>query len=105
MREAIDECEQMPPTYTACQKLSVFYTLYDYLYGEQPMEREYSAAAERISTAGRIVTTGQSDFLRAANGKDMEPVLRVIDDLLDTIHVLNARVYNNTIEKIRNCPE
>lgn len=44
---------------------------------------------------------GDSEFLREIEGRDMEGVLQVMDDLMDTLQVANPRVYNGVMRKIR----
>lgn len=112
--DAIRECEAAPVTYSTCEKLACFYTLYEHLFGEKP--EAYRAApvaysfapqpiAEPTDTKKRIYSNGGSDFLIAIDGKDMDAVLKVVDDLLDTIRVLNPRVYNGMLKKLNACPE
>lgn len=110
--DAIRECEAAPVSYSTCEKLSCFYTLYDHLFGEKPEPVAYSYAPiaysgseEPIEEKKRIYSNGGSDFLIAIDGKDMDAVLKVVDDLLDTIRVLNPRVYNGMLKKLNACPE
>ena len=47
-------------------------------------------------------TYGDSDFLQAVAGKDPAAVWEILDDLMDTLHVVNPRVYDGVMRKIWN---
>lgn len=64
----------------------------------QPQIAAYSeAAGGGLEVLGQY---GDSEFLRAAAGKDPEKVLTVIDDLLDALQVVNRRAYDSVIRKL-----
>ncbi len=44
---------------------------------------------------------GDSDFLRAVQGKDTASAWGVMDNLMDTLKVVNQRVYESVMRKIR----
>lgn len=91
--EAIAECkDQKNPNANTCMKLASYYTILDHL------KPEYSFAAEPT----RQVYDSGSEFSDAIKGKDMMDVLKVIDDLMDTIGVLSPKLYEVTMEKIIN---
>jgi hypothetical protein len=43
---------------------------------------------------------GESEFLRQISGKDAESVWRVMDELMETIQMLQPRLYQATLERI-----
>lgn len=91
--EAIDELERSPATYQNAEKLSTFYLLYDHLY-----------AARNAPEAIREVVIGKygdSDFLRQIDGMEAQSVWLIIDELMETIRAMNPRLYEATIQQIR----
>ena len=44
---------------------------------------------------------GDSDFLRAVQGKDGVEVRRIVDRLMEDLHVINPRVYESVMHKIK----
>lgn len=44
---------------------------------------------------------GKSDLLQAIAGKDLAALWDVMDELMDTLHVVNAKVYDSVMRKIR----
>lgn len=57
-------------------------------------------AAYSFAPAPAAVEYGDSDFLRAVSGKDQSRAWAVMDELMDTLQVVNARVYDNVMRKI-----
>lgn len=50
----------------------------------------------------RLEQYGDSEFLQAVTGKDKVMVLEIIDELMDTLHAVNAKVYHSVISKLQN---
>ena len=44
---------------------------------------------------------GESDFLCEVKNRDPDAVWEIIDDLMDTLHTVNPRVYEGVMRKIR----
>ena len=94
--DAIEELEASPATYQNAEKLATFYTLYDHLFVHQePMNRIEST---REVTIDRY---GDSEFLQAIADKQADEVWMVIDELMSTLQMLNNRLYQATIDRIK----
>lgn len=59
------------------------------------------AVAPQASAPQTVGSYGDSDFLRAIEGKKPSTVWPIIDELMDTLAVVNARVYNSVMQKIK----
>lgn len=98
LREAIAECEGVTkPTANTCIKLAAFYTILDYMTGkESPIVRppQYSMAIEPA------IRYSESEFSKITEEKGMEKVFPVIDELMDTLMVINPKLYDSVIRKI-----
>lgn len=94
--KAIEECESEPITASKIGKLADFYVIYDHLFGE-PFDAgySYSSAIEKI-----IETNGDSEFLKAVDGKKSEKVWAIMDELMTAVKTLHPRMYNRVIERI-----
>ena len=104
LQEAIAECQgQRNPTANTAIKLAAFLTIQKELFG-QASDAGYSYAAEPPETptrySGTIGDYGDSDFLRAIRGKDPAAMWAIMDDLMDTLKMVNDRVYNGVMRKI-----
>jgi hypothetical protein len=93
--DAIDEMEEAPSTYQNCEKLATFYSLYDHLYGDKrPM----------LETVRQTVVDsfGDSDFFKAVDGADAEKVFRVLNELMETVRLLQPKLYEATLTELRD---
>lgn len=93
LEEAITECENLPPSYQTCEKLAVFYAVYDHLYGLKDSEK--TASHEYLTEH-----YGDSEFFATIRGKNEKSVFNVIDELMSTLKIVNPNLYSATIEKI-----
>ena len=105
--EAIAECQgQRNPNANTCIKLAAFYTIRSELFKEekddgqfqqppQPM-LSYSSGEENI---GRY---GDSEFLEVVEGKPVENVMLVMNELMDSMKVLQPRIYDSVMRKVMN---
>lgn len=94
--DAIDELEMSPATYQNAEKLATFYTLYDHLYvKKEPMNRIESVREVTIDMYG------DSDFLKAITDRKPEDVWPVIDELMSTLQILQPRLYQATLDRIK----
>lgn len=97
---AITELENRPPTFSSCAKLADLYAVRDHITGQvQERGLSYSQASGPVSLLERY---GDSDFLRLISGKDAAQVWAVMDELMDSLQVVNRRVYDSVMRKIGN---
>ena len=85
---AVKELVNSPPTYQTCAKLADLYVILDHLddgYSEKVSHREI-----------------RSEFLKATEGKKIDAVMDVMDELMDATQVLSPRLYENVIMRIRD---
>lgn len=96
LQEAIAECKgQRNPTAQTCIKLAAFYILQDHLFEPQG----YSfAAPETIEKT--IDYQSDTDFSRAVNGKTVDEVFPVIEELMAATYVYNKPLYDATLRKL-----
>lgn len=59
------------------------------------------AVASQAEVPQKVGSYGDSDFLRAIEGKKPSTVWPIMDELMDTLAVVNARVYNSVMQKIK----
>jgi hypothetical protein len=91
-------------SYPAYAKLANLYTIRDRMDRQErqmPYEVSYSAAPAAPENSSVVGDYGDSDFLRAASGVDQHDAWAIMDDLMDTLHTVNPRVYEGVMRKIR----
>lgn len=111
LQEAIAECQGVRnPKADTCIKLAAFLIIQREMFGRseppEPIAYSYAAPPEiaekpsRDSGQDTVGEYGDSDFLQAVKGKDPADVWAVMDELMDTLHVVNERVYNGVMRKL-----
>ena len=103
LQEAIAEClGQKNPNANTCIKLAAFYTIKNELFPEKVEEKRiqsYSYSAAEIPN--NVVTyNGESEFAKAIYGKDLEFIFGIVDELLQTVKIINPNLYNAVLRKI-----
>ena len=105
--EAIAECQgTRSPNANTAIKLAAFYTILDHM--EETENTNIKANVEPIvqysfaEPSDSIVQyDGDSEFAQTINGKQQADVWAVMDELMSTIRVMNERLYNGVMRKLR----
>ena len=108
--QAIEECLREPVTGQKRSVLADLIIIQDYLFGEPTLEHEapqpmpmksYSAPpVEQVEK--HIETNGDSEFLRAVDGRKAENVWKLIDELVEAVKILHPRMYTTFIDKVQD---
>lgn len=100
VRDAIEKLEGTnSPSLSTVAKLAALYTVLDHM---ETGEREYelSRSLTQEGQESRIGLYGDTDFLRAIDGKQAAQAWKIMDELMDMLRVVNQRVYDRFIEKL-----
>ena len=110
IEQAIEECMREPVTGNKRAVLADLIIIQDYLFGEPMQDREstqqmpmqpYSAPPiEQVETY--IQTNGDSEFLRAVDGRKADKVWKLMDELVEAVKVLHPRMYTTFIDKVQD---
>ncbi len=96
LMEAIAECQgDRNPDANTCIKLAAFYTIRREMYGTAEPMPTYSYAEPPVSY------DSDSEFMSEIRDKNLDSVLPVIDELMDTLKVMMPRLYDGVMKKIR----
>ena len=108
--QAIEECMREPVTGNKRAVLADLIIIQDYLFGEPKTAREaaqpipmasYSAPpAEQVETI--VETNGDSEFLKAVDGRKAERVWKLMDELVEAVKILHPRMYTTLIDKVQD---
>ena len=108
--QAIEECMREPVTGNKRAVLADLIIIQDYLFGEPMQEREdpqpmpiqsYSAPPmEQVETY--IETSGDSEFLKAVDGRKADKVWKLMDELVEAVKILHPRMYTTFIDKVQD---
>lgn len=92
---AIAECEKEPTTNAKISQLADFYIVYDHLFG-QPSGYSFKNNIEHT----KIKTSGDTEFLKAVNGKDTDKVWQIVNEMAEAVKTLHPRMYDRVLEKL-----
>lgn len=100
---AILEHEAKDTTYANCERLAWLYIVRDHI---TPSEQKDTAnAIDKITYEAVpndvLNVAGDSDFIKAVNGKPTQKVFSTLNELLQTIYVLNPKLYDAVLESIK----
>lgn len=99
LQEAIAECQGVRnPNANTCIKLASYYTIMDHMNTTPEEPVRYSYDPGPVDTFGYF---GDTEFLRLIEGKNMDRVMSLFNELVDTIHVISPRLYDGFIRKLK----
>lgn len=86
------------------ERLATLYIVRDHQgHSEGNRTRERNAPAILYSSSpapAEAREKGNSEFLRAAESGDPEKAWEIMDELMETLKVINKRVYDNVLQKL-----
>lgn len=104
LKEAIAECQgELHPNANTCIKLAAFLTIRNELYGEpdRRIDPAYSLSAGPATDVHTIEYSGVSEFAQAISGREPAQVWPVIDELMGTLQIMNPRLYDAVMGRLR----
>ena len=107
IRAAIAKLEFDESSYSNYAKLASLYVIRDKMQEEERGDGGryvgyYSGAPAPVTAEPATVGEyGDSEFLLAVAGKDPAKAWTVIDELMDTLAMVNSKVYNSVMRKIK----
>jgi len=96
----ISRYEQEADKLDQCVTLSALYSIRDKLLGQSSPQPQIAAYSEAAGPADRLARYGDSEFLTAVEGKDPGAAWAVMDELMETLQVVNRRAYDSVMRKL-----
>ena len=108
--QAIEECLREPVTGNKRAVLADLIIIQDYLFGKpmqaqeapQPMPMQYHSAAPMEQVETYIEASGDSEFLKAVDGRKADKVWKLMDELVEAVKILHPRMYTTFIDKVQD---
>lgn len=105
LHEAIAECMgRKNPDANTCIKLAAYYTILNEMYPKEQQEAVIKPVIPAQSYAAEpeiIDTQGDSDFAQIVRGRSVSHIMPVLDELMDTLKVLQPRLYAGVMRRLR----
>lgn len=95
--DAINELLDGKHSIQNCAKLSAIYTVLDHLYPPNDVLSGYSGEAD-FDVIGKY---GNSEFLKSIAGHDPKEMWLLMDELMQTLTIINPRLYDGVMRKIK----
>lgn len=101
LQQAISECQGVRnPNASTCIKLAAFLTIQRELFGEEKQAEQLPSYSFAPAPDRNIIEmNSDSDFARAVNGMDMDEFLPIIDELMETLSIIQPRLYSAVMSK------
>ena len=97
---AIAECQgKRDPDAKTCIMLASFYTIRREMFGDDE-KIEHPSYSYTPAPDDTIQIDSDSEFASVVNGRKLTDVLPIIDELVDTLSIINPRLYNAVMEKL-----
>jgi len=102
LQDAIAECQgERKPNANTCIKLAAYFTIYDHLFPKEAEKVEQIPQTIFNTVDEDIITDyGDSDFYRMIRGKEAADVWAVMNELMDTLQVINPRLYDGVMRQL-----
>ena len=96
LRSAIAECQgQKNPNANTCIKLAAYYTILDHITGESPTVKSIPV----MGYSNSYLYKSDSEFMKGIEGVDLDTVMQVVDELMDTLKAVQPRLYDAVMRK------
>ena len=107
IRKEIARLEYEESSYPNYAKLANLYVIRDKMQGAENARDKfvgyYSGTPAPVSVEPATVGEyGDSEFLLAVAGKSPEKAWAVVDELMDTLSLVNRKVYDSVLRKIKS---
>ena len=110
IEQAIKECLREPVTGNKRAVLADLIIIQDYLFGAtmqaqevpHPIPMQSYSAPPMEQVEKYIETTGDSEFLKAVDGRRADKVWKLIDELVEAVKILHPRMYTTFIDKVQD---
>lgn len=94
LREAIAECQgQRNPNANTCIKLASFYTILDHIEKEEKPVYSFAPPPQ-------VTFTSETEFAKRIEGMDTNDVLKVFDELMTTLSIVNPALYKSVMRML-----
>ena len=102
LAQAIAECQgERNPNANTCIKLAAFLTIHRELFGEEKQAEQFPSYSFAPAPDRNIVEIdSDSEFARAVNGMPLDEFLPIINELMQTLEIVQPRLYNAVMAKL-----
>ena len=101
LEAAIAECQGVPnPKANTCIKLAAFLTIKEALYGEHDKQDIPNFSYSAVPAEQVISYNSGTEFSDKINGKPVEEVIALFDEVMDTLQALKPPLYASIMRRL-----
>ena len=101
LQEAIAEClGDRSPNANTCIKLAAYYIIQNELYSTEKQKQVVTVERGQSFDAPPVMINSESEFAQIINRLPSEAAWAVMDDLMNTLKVINPRLYAGVMRKL-----
>lgn len=98
---AIAECQgKQNPDSKTCIMLAAFYTIKREMFGETERIQYPAQSFAPAPVRNTVDIDSDSEFARAIDGRDLGEVFPIIDELMETLQIVQPRLYSAVMMKL-----
>lgn len=98
--EAIAECQgERNPNANTCIKLAAYYTILDNIKPKTDVQEAVNSAYSYSANAS-VHLDSESEFAQRVEGMYADDLLKLMDELMTTLQVVNPRLYKSVMRRI-----
>jgi len=92
LQEAIREClSEQNPNARTCIKLAAYYIILDHMEKDPPNDNSFSSGKQ-----------ADSEFAQMISERSVSDIIPVIADMMDDLQIVNPRMYENIIRRLKD---
>ena len=98
---AIAECQgKQNPDSKTCIMLAAFYTIKREMFGDGEKIQHPTQSFAPAPIRNTVEINSDSEFARAIDGRDLDEVFPIIDELMETLQLIQPRLYDAVMMKL-----
>lgn len=102
----IEQLKAAPMTGDNCSSLASLLIIKEHLFKDEPHNVGSVARNEPQSVLNNepitVYTDNANPFIKAINGKEMEHLIPIFDELMSSVKILYPKLYQKTLNQITN---
>lgn len=106
LHSEIEQLKSAPMTGDNCSSLAALLIIKEHLFKDEHRNSHSVARNEPQSALHNepitIYTENANPFIKAINGKEMEQLIPIFDELMTSVKVLYPKLYQKTLNQITN---
>ena len=99
--DAIAECQgERNPDARTCRNLAAFYTILDHMQDKEDTSNIDGGYSYALEPKPEIEYQSDSEFYQCVSDMDINDIIALFDEVMETLQIVNPRLYQSVIRKV-----